>query len=80
MKSPKILNKSEDCSGFTKILRIYNVYWKSESTYNKSVIESEDRHAISESKYQINVQYNMNEISKGINLFLKQIRNNDPSL
>ena len=43
---------------YTNILRIYNVYWKSESTYNKSMIESEDRHAINESKYQINVQCN----------------------
>ena len=59
MKSSKILNKSEDCSGFNNILRIYNV-----NTGNPNQLqqvydlrsESEDRHAISESKFQMNVQ------------------------
>ena len=59
MKSSEILNKSEDCSGFTKILKIYNVNQKSESTHNKSVIETEDRHAIGKFKqFQINVKCN----------------------
>ena len=51
MKSSTILNKYEDFSGFTRILRIYNEL-EIRTTYNKFVIgmnlSSEDKNATGE--------------------------------
>ena len=54
-------------------------YWKSESTHNKSAIETEDRHAIGKFKTPDKCRMLMNKQIIPI-VSRKQIHNNDPSL
>ena len=65
MKSSTILNKYEDFSGFTRILRIYNELTMRIDTYNKFVIgmnlSSEDKNATGELQLPVKWIYNVYE-------------------